>query len=150
MAGINLHGVVFNAIGAVNPHETVEWYRSVPTIASGFERSCPQWKPPIKIKAQIQSDSEAALFHSDNVGKSTTTRKVYLFSRAKLKIQPSPLQRATGRGGDVLRFQNGTWWQVSAIIEQFSNVGWCSVRVTKLSEKPAGIAEPEVHVDTYS
>ena len=148
MSGLNLHGIVFKAIGAVNPHTTVEWYRSVPTITSGFDRSCPQWKTPLKIQAQIQSESEATLFHSDNVGKSSTTRKVYLFSRAKLKIQPSTHQRATGRGGDILRFPDGTWWLISAIVEQFSNVGWCSVRVTQLSEKPATIPEPEVYVDT--
>ena len=148
MAGINLHGVVFNAIDAVNPHETVEWYRAVPTEVNGFERSCPQWRAPLRIKAQIQSESEATLFHSDNVGRSSTSRKVYLYSRARLKIQPAPNVRQVGRGGDVLRFSDGTWWAISAILEQFSNVGWCSVRATMLNCKPDNIPEPEVHCDS--
>ena len=150
MAGLNLHGIVYNAIGAVNPHTTVEWYRAKPTITNGFERECPQWCEPIEIKAQIQSESEATLFHSDNIGKSSTTRKVYLFSRAKLKIQPAPSMRVVGRGGDVLRFPDGTWWGITAIVEQFSNVGWCSVRVTMLNAKPDSIPEPEVWCDPYS
>lgn len=149
MSGLNLHGIVFNAIGAVNPHETVEWYRSVPTVANGFDREPPKWREPLLIKAQIQSESEASLFHSDNVGKNSTSRKVYLFSRAKLKIQPSPNMRQVGRGGDVLRFPDGTWWAISAIVEQFSNVGWCSVRATMLNAKPPTIPEPEVYDDSH-
>lgn len=149
MAGINLHGVVFNAIGAVNPHETVEWYRAIPTTVNGFQRTAPRWRKPLNIQAQIQSESEATLFHTDNVGKSTTSRKVYLFSRAKLKIQPSALMRESGRGGDILRFPDGTWWLISAIIEQFSNVGWCSVRATMLTAKPDGLEEPEVYDDSH-
>lgn len=148
MAGLNLHGIVFKAIGAVNPHETVEWYRAIPTVTDAFEREPPKWKPPIEIQAQIQSESEATLFHSDNVGKSSTSRKVYLFSRAKLKIQPAPNMRLVGRGGDVLRFPDGTWWGISAILEQFSNVGWCSVRATMLNVKPDNIPEPEVYSDS--
>lgn len=149
MSGMNLHGIVFNAIGAVNPHETVEWYRAIPTEVDSFERTCPQWRAPLKIKAQIQSESEAALFHSDNVGKSSTSRKVYLFSRAKLRIQPAPSIREVGRGGDVLRFPDGSWWGISAILEQFSNVGWCSVRATMLNRVPDGIPEPEVYCDSH-
>ena len=149
MAGMNLHGIVFNAIGTVNPHETVEWYRAVPMEVDSFNRSMPQWRKPIRVQAQIQSESEATLYHSDNVGRSSTTRKVYLFSRAKLRIQPSPNMRQIGRGGDVLRFPDGTWWAISAIIEQFSNVGWCSVRATMLNARPDNIPEPEVHCDSY-
>lgn len=80
MNGINLHHVVRGAITAIHPDETVQIY-----INTGQQNDwgtvTPTYAGPIEAKAQIQSESDSALFHSNRVGMNAETCKAYFYQR---------------------------------------------------------------------
>ncbi|MDL2315507.1 hypothetical protein LJC59_00290 [Desulfovibrio sp. OttesenSCG-928-A18] len=79
---------------------------------------------------QIQSEGATALYHADRVGMEEITRKLYLFSASGLRERVAGIVRPMSRGGDMLQLEDGTWWLVDAVIEDFTRSGWASVRAT--------------------
>ena len=91
------------------------------------------------VRAQIQSENDAALFHADMAGANTITRKIYLYSPKGAALQPASLFRPLSRSGDYIVQEDGTVWMVNAVIENFAGVGWVSVRATLQVKPPEGV-----------
>lgn len=138
MAGLNLHKVVRGAITAVHPDITVELLRSLGQEIddSGFSR--PQYAPLASVKAQVQSEGDVALFHSDHVGMNSVVRKIYLFAPSDMALQAASIVRPLSRTGDYIRMPDKTWWLVIAVVENFSGVNWVCVRAQLQVEPPTG------------
>lgn len=143
MAGLNLHQVVRGAITSVHPDIDVELLRSVGNDIDDSGFSLPQYAPIQRIRAQVQSEGDAALFHSDHVGMNSIIRKIYLFAPKEMALQAASIVRPLSRTGDYIRMPDGTWWLVIAVLENFSGVNWIGVRAQLQVEPPTGYSEEE-------
>ena len=80
MNGINLHHVVRGAITSVHPDETVKLFINVEQ-SNEYGTVKLVFFGPIEVKAQIQSESDEALFHADRAGMNTETVKAYFYQQ---------------------------------------------------------------------
>lgn len=138
---VNLHSVVRGAITAIHADETVHWYKFAQQVNIDGALT-PQFHQPATVRAQIQSESDDALYHSNNVGENEVTRRFYLYADG-LTARPAGIIRPLGRAGDLLhRPADGTWWLITATIDDFSASGWVCVRAAQ--QIKAGDFTPEV------
>ncbi len=137
--GLNLHHIVRGAINAIHPDEEVQLMRSEGSKPdeSGFAQ--PVYKRLIGIRAQVQSEGDAALFHADMAGKNSLVRRFYLYAPKSFKKQASGIFRPLSRAGDYIIRRDCTVWAVDAVIENFSGVHWVCVRATLQLERPQGV-----------
>ncbi len=137
--GINLHDVVRSAITTVHPDETVALYFNAGQVNNWGEVT-PIYEGPYSVQAQIQSESDAALFHSNNAGMNTETIKAYFYQSEDSPI--AELSRFKERGGDMFQRSDGSWWLITALPDNFSSVGWISARATLQVNGPQNIQPP--------
>lgn len=130
---VNLHRVVRGAITAIHSDETVQWYGFSSQINLDGAIT-PLYFPPKSVKAQIQSESDDALYHSNNVGENEIMRRFYLYANGVVS-RPAGIIRPLGRAGDLLyRPVDATWWLITATIDDFSASGWACVRAVQQVE----------------
>lgn len=142
---MNLHAIASRAINAVNPNRNVTLYRSVTQTADDYEVDASG--APVNryiavrgVKAQVQSESDAALYYSDHVSQNSIVRKAYLHAPESMRNRPFGQFRPLGRSGDFVKMTDGdvvTWWLIDAVTEDFGHVGWVCVRMTLQVEAPA-------------
>ena len=139
---MNLHAIVRGIIPAVNPDEPVVWYRSTGQQASGYGEIEPTYADPVTVAAQVQSEGDEALFHADRAGDNSIVRKFYLM--ASPSTRPAGIVRVDARNGDYLQREDGTWWLVVAVLEDFSfKSGWTCVRGVQQNTIPASLQPKE-------
>lgn len=90
----------------------------------------------IEVKGSFQSENDAALDHSNLAGQNSQIRKLYLQSSDNLKEKPYSMFRQLSRSGDYLKDNNGMWWFVIAVEEDFSKAGWECLRVQLQDRQP--------------
>lgn len=133
MMGLNLHAIAHPMVTAIHPDETVTLYQSQGQI-NVAGKITPIYLPPQEVQAQVQTASDAALYHADRVGQNDVTRNMYLF--ANPYTPPAGVVRPMARGGDIIQRANGTWWQVVSVPEDFSGVEWVMVRCSLQVKAP--------------
>lgn len=114
---LNLNSIVAGPLGGtVHPQEPVFWFRC---IGQKNERGVvtPEYAPPVRLLARVQSASDAALFYSGKAGENSKTRNFYISSTPEGSVQG--LARDQGTGGDLLYYR-GQWWLVVAVPEDFT------------------------------
>jgi hypothetical protein len=112
--------------------EEIELYLSDGGITDDAGRVIPAYKPPILLKAQIQTAGDKALKHNMMTGESTYQLDIWIDGTAK------GVDRITGTGGDMIKAR-GRWWLVTGVTTDFTNVGWVCLRMTLQLEPPLGI-----------
>ena len=85
---------------------------------------------------QWQSEGDSALYHADLGTQSTITRKVYLHAPKDKSSRVWSVYRLNSRSGDYLQDDEGNYWLVTAVLEDFSDVGWECLRVTLQQTAP--------------
>jgi hypothetical protein len=131
---MNLHEMVRTAISAVHADETVTLYRAAgQTNVKGEIKAA--YAPGETVKAQIQSEGDDALAHSDRVGQNETNRRFYLMASSPAD-KPAGIVRPLARSGDMLQRADETWWLITALTEDFSGAGWVAVRATLQVKAP--------------
>ena len=141
MNGINLHHVVRTAITTVHPDETILWYQNKgATNIGGILK--PSYAEPISLVAQVQSESDASLMHANRADMNTETIKVYLYWDAQ--TNPLNLDRFTAKGGDIFKRADGTFWLVTALTDNFADVGWVSCRAVRQVNPPEVVINADV------
>lgn len=146
MAGFNLHQIVRGAISINHPDETVGIVRSTGQENDGSGFVTPQYAELEEVQAQVQSLSDAALYHANMAGQNEIVRRVYLYAPSNMSEQASGIFRPLSRNGDFLRRSDGTWWLVDAVLDNFSDVGWVCVRVVLQVLPPEGYEDGNVTV----
>lgn len=141
MNGINLHHVVRTAITTVHPDETIFWYQNKGASNVGGILK-PSYAEPLSLVAQVQSESDASLMHANRADMNTETIKVYLYWDAQ--TNPLNLDRFTAKGGDIFKRADGTFWLVTALTDNFADVGWVSCRAVRQVNPPEVIANADV------
>ncbi len=137
--GLNLHRIVRGAINAVHPDEKVQILRSKGSMPDENGFASPEYERLFDVSAQVQSESDAALFHADMAGANSVVRRFYLFSPKGFEGQPSGIFRPLSRAGDYIIRSDGTVWAVDAVIDNFAGVEWVCVRATLQLQPPRGI-----------
>lgn len=125
---MNLHKVVRGPINAVARDRLCTLYR----MTGKQERderglTTPVFAPGEEVRAQIQSESAAALEHFERVETTTTTRRIYLYAEYDPALRPWAQWRPLARSGDMLQDDLGLYWLITDVIEDFTHEGWVSV-----------------------
>lgn len=133
MQGINLHAVVRGAVRSINPDEIVTLYRSMgQSNAGGVVRPC--YEAGEDVIAQWQPDEKEALEHAERVNSTSDSEQVFLYSEAAKPV--AGLRRVPfARTGDML-LRGKHWYLVTAVIEDWSRVGWINVTATLQNKAP--------------
>lgn len=123
MSGLNLHGIVASAIGAVNPHQKVILKRFAGwTAIPGGER-IPEYLPPVQVTAQVQPLPQDKLQFVDREQNGGLFRQMYL------EGEWSGLSRAGESGGDLV-YWGGYEWIINPVSEAWGAlVGWTLIVV---------------------
>jgi hypothetical protein len=122
---MNLHAIVGPIIGAVNPPilGTIKSSTGYSTAADGTRTST--YTTTAGVSLQVQALSAKDLAHLDSLNIQNVTRKVWINSSVQ------GVNRATGKGGDLLIF-GGQTWLVTIVFETWDADGpWSSVGVTE-------------------
>lgn len=135
---INLHSIVRSVITNVHPDETVTLYQSN-GYAVDRGRRTPTYLDPLVLKAQVQTLSSQDLLHMEQATRGKDSYKIYLYAPTSYGLAPKGIERPLSRGGDMIQRQDGTWWLVTSLMEDFTKSGWCSVSVVQQLEPPVGI-----------
>lgn len=139
---INLHGLVRQAITTLHPDEAVTLRQS---IGQRNERGrvTPVYGPAQAVQAQIQSLSQNDLAQKEATSNTRIDRKAYLFA-PDTSLPPQGIVRPLSRTGDMIQRSDGTWWLVTAMIEDFTASGWVCVGITQQVDGPdLSASEPE-------
>lgn len=130
----NLHAVVRTVIPSLHPDETVTLRQS---IGQRNERGrvTPLYGPAQTVQAQIQSLGQNDLAQKEATSSTRIDRKAYLFA-PDAALPPQGIVRPLGRTGDMLQRSDGTWWLVTAMIEDFTASGWVCVGITQQVDGP--------------
>lgn len=131
---INLHALVRSSITALHPDETVTLRQSVGQ-RNVRGRVTPVYGPAQVVQAQIQSLGQNDLAQKDAVSSTRIDRKAYLFA-PDAALPPQGMVRPLARTGDMLQRADGTWWLVTAMMEDFTASGWVCVGITQQVDGP--------------
>ena len=128
---MNLHGIVRNAITAVNKDRDCTLFRSTGVSemdARGEQKST--YEQGVTIKAQFQSLGQDAIEQRDRALDVTTTRRIYIYATGDPKERPWAMWRPLARSGDFILDDKDQYWYLDAVLEDFSEEGWISAQVT--------------------
>lgn len=131
---LNLHSLVRSAVAALHPDEVVTLRQSVGQ-RNARGRLTPVYGPAQTVRAQIRSLGRDDLTHAEHVGSTRIDRKAYLCAPDPA-LPPHGVVRASARNGDMLQRADGTWWLVTAVIEDFTASGWVCVGITQQVDGP--------------
>ena len=130
----NLHALVRQAITGLHPDETVTLRQSVGQ-RNVRGRLTPVYGPAQVVQAQIQSLGQNDLAQSEATSNTRIDRKAYLYA-PDASLPPQGIVRPLSRTGDMLERADGTWWLVTAMIEDFTASGWVCVGITQQVDGP--------------
>ena len=131
---MNLHAVVRTAIQTVHRDEPCYLIQAQGQI-NVKGKIYPYYRKPEKIMAQIQPAGENVLQQMANVSAMGNDMEAFLFSREHYPVDGvtrNPLQR----GGDFLRREDGTYWLITGVIEDWTKEGWANVTITEQTTPP--------------
>lgn len=131
---MNLHAIVYGAIGSVNAHEPVTLYRCTGTsntygvVSVSYEKN--------SIMAQVQAPEASDLRLYDNLADAKHVKKFYIPAPA------STINRFEETAGDIIKRADGTFWLIDFVRDDFSPEGWLCAVCTLQHEPPEEI-EPD-------
>lgn len=144
---MNLHDIVRGPITVNLDDQPFTLLRSVASTVSNGVRIA-KYEKVEGLKGNFQSEGDAALNFSNNAAQNTIVRRLYLYATADRSTRPWSIYRPLARSGDYVLDAQGGYWQVSAVIEDFSDAGWECLRVTFQQTDPKlNIIEPEPDPD---
>jgi len=119
---MNLHGIVADKIGAVNPLVAVAIQRSTGYSVSDSGKRTPSYASPVTVFAQVQALSAEDLTQIAGLNIQGEKRAVYINGRTDGII------REDQKGGDLVTF-NGTVWLNVHVLEYWPD--WCKFVITR-------------------
>lgn len=144
---MNLHAIANPAVSRVNPNEVIYWYENLGQSVDDTGLISPLFADPVALIAQVQSESDAALYYADRVGQNSIIRRFYIHgtqgSRAASIVRPEL------RGGDYIqRSINGLYYLVDAVLDDFSATsGWVCVRGVEQANTPSALIKQDEDSD---
>lgn len=125
---MNLHMYANPMIAILHPNRLITYYRSIGTDnSSGTGIPVNKYAEGVVVEAQIQSMRADELYHSGNVARNESMRKVWLFAPSNDDGKAANIIRQRDRSGDYALDDRGLWWAVTALDEDFTEAEWNSV-----------------------
>ena len=120
---MSLHDDVSGVFGSINPNQPIIVQNSTGfTTAPGGTRT-PTYGAPVNTEGQVQDLSGEELKHLNDLHLSGILAKIWT-------SQPlSSVDRASGRGGDLVTLADGTVWLVVRMLESWAD--WCAAVIQK-------------------
>ena len=144
---MNLHDIVRGAINVNLEDQSFTLLRSTASGVTNGVRVAKYVKVE-GLKGNFQSEGDAALNFSNNAAQNTIIRRLYLYATSDRSTRAWTIYRPLARAGDYVLNDKNEYWQVSAVIEDFSDAGWECLRVTFQQTDPKlTIVEPDVSED---
>lgn len=132
---LNLHNIVRGAINIVNPDEDVWLIQNISqTNVKG--RITAVYAEPEKVRAQVQTLSGDDLTVMNDTQRTERDRKFYLYAETKTGNAPSGIIRPLGKSGDFMRRNDGTYWKVYNVSEDYTTDGWVLVLASQQVDVP--------------
>lgn len=126
---MNLHDIVRGAINVNLEDQPFTLLRSEGSgVVNGVRVS--KYRKVEGLKGNFQSEGDTALNFSNNAAQNTIIRRLYLYADSDRSTRAWTIYRPLARAGDYVLNDKGEYWQVSAVIEDFSDAGWECLRVT--------------------
>lgn len=119
---MNLHGIVANAIGTVNPLVSISIQRSTGSTTAATGKRSPTYAAPVTVLAQVQSLTADDLRQLEGLNLQGEMRAVYINGRTDGII------RQDQKGGDLITW-NGIVWLNSHVLEYWPD--WCKFVITR-------------------
>ena len=138
---IYLHGIVRGAVTSVFGDEAISLVQSAGQ-ANVNGRIIPTYSEPVAMRAQIQSMGSDELAHYEKTDSTKVYRKAWLNESAAYPV--AGIVRRHARNGDFIRRADGSWWLVTAVIDDFSRAGWVSVAITLQTAGPVVPKNPQL------
>lgn len=130
---MNMHDIVRGAIETVHKDESATLYQS-----AGREnvkgKLYPVYFEPIEIKANFQPAGAETLSRMEAMNITGDTEEAFLYSDTARPV--AGIIRRALRGGDIIEKADGTFWQVTAVNENWSAEGWADVVITIQTTAP--------------
>lgn len=134
--GMNLHDIVRGAININHPDKQFTIFRSLGEVnRNGLVQAV--FAPAEIIIGNIQSEGDSALDHANFAGQNSIVRRLYVYAPDDWQKRPWALFRPLARTGDYIVDERGYWWLVVAVLEDFSQDGWESLRLQFQMVRPA-------------
>jgi len=127
---MNLHNIVRGVISSINADEPITFFINVGQ--ENVKGKLTQVYESSQRMAQIQAPSESDIKLYDKLADAEHRCKAYIYSPA------STINRVSGSAGDMLQREDGTYWLIVGISDDFSREGWlCAMCVlqTKMPDK---------------
>ena len=132
---LNLHDIVRGAINLVNPDEDV-WLIQNTGQTNAKGRITAAYAEPEKVRAQVQTLSGDDLTVMNDTERTERDRKFYLYAETKTGNAPSGIIRPLGKSGDFMRRNDGTYWKVYKVSEDYTTDGWVLVLASQQVDVP--------------
>ena len=141
---MNLHDIVRGAITINLEDQSFTLLRSTASgVVNGVRIA--KYVKVEGLKGNFQSEGDAALNFSNNAAQNTIIRRLYLYATSDRSTRAWTIYRPLARAGDYVLNDKGEYWQVSAVIEDFSDAGWECLRVTFQQTDPKlTIVDPDI------
>lgn len=127
---MNLHAIVSSAVASINPSVEVKIYRSTGSTTQPDGTRVPTYSAPYVLKAQIQALTYQDIIQVNGLNIQGHRRGIYLSGDVESIV------RLHGRGGDLIKFPDGSMWLVAQVLENWSQDGWCKVVATLQVDPP--------------
>ena len=143
---LNLHDIVRGAINIVNPDEDVWLIQNIgQTNVKG--RITASYAPAQKVRAQVQTLSGDDLTVMNDTERTERDRKFYLYSDTETRTPPSGIIRPLGKSGDFMRRNDGTYWKVYNVSEDYTTDGWVLVLASQQVDVPEQVKSLMEEID---
>ncbi len=114
---MNIHALANAAIRAIHPNEYITLF-----LALGQENVRgivkPKYLAPIILEAQVQDEADTGLQHTENISQTGLVKRFYV-NKIQEIINPQSLMRQKERTGDIILRNDGTYWLITQILEEF-------------------------------
>lgn len=123
---MNLHSIVRNVVGAVNPQVPCTVQHSTGSETGPSGKRTPNYGPPVTMLAQVQALTTRDLMQLDSLNISGSTHKIYLSDPINGVV------RSSRKGGDLItlndRVHGTQTYLVTACMEEWPD--WTAVTAT--------------------
>lgn len=131
---MNLHDIVRSAIESVHEDENCVLYQSLGQKNIKGEVK-PIYAEPLQIRANIQPLGSQVLSHANACGDTKVSMEAFLYSDDSLPVAGQRRIPLT-RNGDFIQRDDGTYWLITMVIEDWAKEGWAHVGIFRQIDLP--------------
>ena len=119
---MNLHALVQNCVGVVNPNVPATLQVSIGNTVNTDGKQTPGYAAPVNIFVQMQ-----ALQYND-IQQISSLQIQGLRQAMYITGDWLGLVRADNKGGDIITLPDGSVWKVAMVLERwYVSAGWCKI-----------------------